>query len=202
MYLRQIPKLALWALVAMAGLLGFILYQGIVFHDPLAFVHAQAGWGKAPPSLDRLRRIADYGRYLTQPRAGIKDIQKGLTILARDPAKAMIQIERGLQWLVNLSMLILTVISLLYASFIVRGRGFVVVLAAWAVFVGYEWFIFSTDEAMMSTPRLLAPGIAIFIGLGLMASRVPVWLWCVVPLCLALISFVEIGFVAAGYWVI
>lgn len=203
MNVRHVPRLFLWALIALAGLLGFIVYQAIAFHSPFAFLQAQLGWGKAPSSVDRLRRITDSGRYLIQPHAGISDIRRGLASLQHaSPKRGAIQIERGAQWLLNFATFVLAGVGLIYGSFVLRGRQAVVIWAGWGVFLGYEWFIFSTDAGMMSTPRLLAPGIAIFVGLGLMASRTWTWLRVMIPMFLALTSLVEIGFVASGYWVV
>lgn len=201
---RHFLALGGWGVLSVAGLLGFMVYQAIVFHDPLAFVHAQAAWGTAPPLVTRLTRLIAPSWYVQQFNAGILEIHAGLRTSHQGggTSAAMVPIEAGVQRLINSAMATLALIGLGCATFIFRRRGWVVPLAGWSVVAGYAWFIFSTNQNMLSLPRLMMPAIAIFLGLGWLAARTHRFVGMALLLVFAILSVAEAAFASAGYWVV
>lgn len=200
---RGLVRLAGWALLALSGILGFMLYQWIVLGDPFAFVEAQMAWGTAPPPLARLRALFDLQRYLQQPHSGLLELQRAAAALHDHVSgKAGFQFAMGLQRLVNFCAFICAIVALIAATRTLRGPLGVVAWAGWAVFLGYLWFIVSTAQNMLDTPRLLFPAVAIFVGLGLLLARAPAAArWAAIAV-LGVVSFSEMAAAAAGYWVV
>lgn len=200
---RGIVRLAGWALLALSGVLGFMLYQWIALGDPLAFVHAQIAWGTAPAPLARIRALFDVPRYLQQPRAGLAEIHQAATMFqATVSGKAGFLLAMGVQRIVNFATFALALVALLVATASLRGRADVVSGAGWAVFLGYVWFILSTAQNMLATPRLLFPALAIFAGLGIILGRLPVSVRMLFVALLGILSVGEMAAAAAGYWVV
>lgn len=199
---RRLLALALWSLIALSGVLGFMLYQRIMFHDPLAFVKAQTAWGAAPAPLARLGRLADLQWYLQQPRAALAEIHRGRALLAAGaPWQGAHWIEMGAQRFVNVSAFVVVLVGLVAASMTLRGGARVVVWAGWTVLLGYLWFIVSTDQNMLEAPRLLSPAVAAFAGWGMLLARAPRWLAGAAIGLLVAVSVAEMAAAAAGYWV-
>lgn len=199
--LRYALRIILWGGVALSGLLMFVAYQFIAFHSPLAFIAAQASC--APDVLGRLWRLIDVGWYIMPLRIFVWHVETAIHSVSTGFAvKGIVQIEKGIQYAINFIVFFISVIGLLVASINSRVRETAVIWVGWAVFLGYEWFLFSTNEGMGSTARLLAPGIAFFLGLGLLVSRSHAWLRYSLLFGLGTITFCEVAFVAAGYWVV
>lgn len=203
--LGQVPSLIGWGLLCVSGLLGFMLFQAIRFHDPLAFTEAQVAWGAAPPMLERLDRLWDWHWYIQQSEAGTAEIRSGLARLYRvggNAAASTSAIEDGIQRWINTIALMVTMVGLVIASIALRGRAFLIALAGWTVLAGYVWFIFTTNQNMLSVPRLVFPGIALFFGLGWGAARLRYGAGFVLLFLFGLASMAEVAFAAAGYWVV
>ncbi|MBU6419331.1 MAG: hypothetical protein KGQ79_06335 [Proteobacteria bacterium] len=200
--LQQALNLAAWALLCVSGLLAFMLYQQWRFHDALAFIHAQVAWGTAPPFIQRLRRLLNWHWYAQQAHTGWQQIAQGLALWWHGQAlPGMTAIEFGIQrWINSLSMIV-AVTGLAAASAWLWRRAFIVPLAGWFVLAGYAWFIFSTNQNMIDVPRLLYPGIALFLGLGWLAGRLPFFGYAMLGLSL-LATGLEAAFAAGGYWVV
>ena len=195
--------LAGWALLCVSGLLGFMLYQQWRFADALAFIHAQAAWGTAPALTQRLHRLVDWHWYIQQANAGRQEIIQGLGLWRQgQKLPGMTAMEAGLQRWTNSVSLVVAVPGLVAASFGLWRRGAIIPVAGWCVFAGYVWFIFSTDQNMLCVPRLLYPAIALFLGFGLIAGRLPGFLGGVVLLLSLLAAGLEAAFAAGGYWVV
>ncbi|MBU6449132.1 MAG: hypothetical protein KGQ26_05840 [Rhodospirillales bacterium] len=199
---RRVAHLVAWALLCVSGLIGFMLYQQWRFHDALAFIHAQAAWGTAPAFAARLYRLADWHWYIQQANAGRHEIAQGLAAWrAGEKTPGMTAIEAGVQRWINSFSMIVAVLGLAIASAVLWRRAFIIALAGWFVFVGYVWFIFSTDQNMLCVPRLLYPAIAIFLGFGWLAGRAPTLGRAVLALSL-FATGLEAAFAAGGYWVV
>ncbi|GAN80293.1 hypothetical protein SAMN02746095_01640 [Acidocella aminolytica 101 = DSM 11237] len=171
---RRSLHLALWVLLCASGLLSFMIYQRIRFHDALAFNAAQSAWGKAPGLSQRLHRFEDWHWYIQQAQSERQEIAHGLALWRQDHLlPGMTGIEAGVQrWVSSLSMTLVTV-GLAAASFGLWRRAAILPFAGWCVFVGYMWFIFTTSQHLLCVPRLLSPAIALFLGFGLLAGRLP-----------------------------
>lgn len=199
---RRMTELAAWGVLCISGLLGFMLYQQLRFHDPLAFNQAQAAWGTAPPLPARLFRLVDWHWYVQQPHAGLAEIRHGLSLWhAGSRVRGMEAIEAGIQRWLNTTAMIAVVIGLVLAAVHLRGRAWVVPLAGFIVLAGYAWFIFTTNQNMLTVPRLLFPAVAFFFGLGLGLDRLPRVAGFAVLALFALATMMETAFTAAGYWV-
>lgn len=201
--MREIPPLLLWGTLGITGLLGFMAWQSVRFHDPFAFTKAQTAWGTTPPFRDRLHRLTSWAWYTQQAHAGIAEISAGRALMHHGGAilPAAIDIEAGLQRWINGIAMIFAVCGLAFASIILAARHRIVAVAGWVVLAGYFWFIFSTNQNMLSVPRLVFPAIAIFLGLGWAASRGRGLGYLVLGFW-GLVSMLEVAFAAAGYWVV
>lgn len=200
----QAIALVLWGGLAIAGLLGFMLYQLIVFHDPLAFTEAQAAWGTVPPVTVRLARLTAWGWYTQQSRAANIEIGAGLATWRHGGSigAAMVSIEAGIERWINVSMFVSALVGIGAAGIVLRARARVIAAASGIVLLGYLWFIFTTNQNMLDVPRLLFPAIAIFLGLGWIAARLRHGIgWALLTL-FGLLSLAEAAFVAGGYWVV
>lgn len=198
---RQLLRLVLWGLLALSGLIAFMLYQQIAFHDPFAFVRAQAAWGIPPAARARLQALLNLRRYLQQPCAGLDEIQQARYLIGhRQPGAALL--ATGIQRLINFAIFGLTFIGLIAATFTLRGRAAVITAAGWIVFLGYCWSVAATNMNILSVPRLLFPAIAAFLGLGITLPHVPVAMQRTVITILALLSCTEAAFAALGFWVV
>lgn len=198
-------RLAGWALVALSGILAFMLYQWVALGNALAFVKAQIAWGTAPPPAARLQSLLHFGHYLQQPRAGLAEIRSAMVQLHHNVnGKHAFLFAMGLQRLVNFTAFVISVVALVCAAIRLRMRGrfTFVIWAGWAVFLGYLWFIVSTAQNMLDTPRLLLPAVATFLGLGVLLARTPKLASFAVILVFAAASVGEMAAVAAGYWVV
>jgi hypothetical protein len=200
---RPLFFIAGWGAVALSGLLAFMIYQTVAFHDSFAFVEAQDAWGKAPGVLGRIRNLLSYHHYLQQPNTALQEIKKGRALIHAGNLKAgMVYLEFGAQRILNSVTFVMALIGLLVASRTLRGTQSVVSRAGWAVFAGYLWFIVATDQNLLSSPRLLWPAIALFLGLGRVVCDLPFLARVLIVVMFAVASCVEIGFVAVGAWVV
>jgi len=204
--IAALPGLIAWGVLCIAGLLGFMLYQELRFHDPLAFNRAQSAWGTAPPFFRRLARLFRPDWYTAQGVAGLAEIRQGLGLWSHGVQPALVAIQFGVQRLINSFSFVLALIGIIAATIALHRRAPVVVLAAWSVLAGYLWFIVATDQNMLAVPRLLAPAIGIFLGLGWLAGggtgRIGPALGGVLAVGLTLLSIAEIAFAVSGYWVV
>lgn len=200
---KDLVILVAWGLLSLSGILLYIVYQTIVFHDPFAFVQAQAAWGKTPSFLGHIKNILYPRRYLQQPNAGLQQIAKGYSLVnSRHLQAGAVQLEFGIQRLINFLIFITAFIGLIWAALEFRGQRSAVTWAGWAVFLGYLWFIVATNQNMLDTPRLLFPAIALFLGLGIVVHRFPPLARTLVIMAFAATSCAEIAFAAAGFWVV
>jgi len=168
---RLLPLLA-WGVLALWGPLGFMLYQAIRFHDAFAFISAQAAWGTAPRVHFRCLRLIDAGWYLCQPAAGIRELRTGYHMInAEIWREGVVTLEQGIQRLLNFGTFLLATAGLAWATVVLPRRAIVVAGAGWAVYFGYLWTIFSTDQNLLSVTRLLFPAIALCLGLGDLANK-------------------------------
>jgi len=201
--LTGLPRLVLWGLLALFGLLGFMFYQFLAFHDPFAFIEAQAAWGTAPSILDRALNLISLRHYFQQPYAGVKDIARGGTLLHGDQVRAgAALIAMGIQRLISFLAFLFVVTGLIGATFTLRGRARVIVAAGYIVFIGYLWSIFTTGQNLLDVPRLLFPAIAVFLGLGALIVQLPMAARLSLIGGLGLLSFVEAAFASVGFWVV
>lgn len=201
--MQGIFRLAGWALLALAGILGFILYQWIMLGDPFAFIEAQAAWGTAPPPLSRAWALLELRRYLQQPHAGLVELLRATGELRRHVSgQAAFLFAMGLQRFVNFAALVTAFVTLLAATVTLRGPRMVVAWAGWTVFFGYLWFIVSTAQNAIGTPRLLFPAVVLFAGLGILLARMPVVVTWAIVVLLGTASLGEMAAAAAGYWVV
>ncbi len=163
-----------WGLLAFSGLIGFVIYQLIAFHDPLAFLKAQDAWGAAPDPLGRLESLLNPPRYLSQSEFGLREIAEGLTLVhAGELTAGAVKMEFGVQFIVNVVASLVALIGLIAATRVLGAPRAVIAWAGWAVFFGYLWFIVSTDQNLLSSPRLLFPAVPLFLGLRCVAETFP-----------------------------
>ncbi|HET9147783.1 MAG TPA: mannosyltransferase family protein [Acetobacteraceae bacterium] len=197
---REVPRLIGFGLLTVIGLIGFIIFQGIALHDPLAFIKAQEAWGTSPPFLVRLHRFFSPGWYATLPGGGLRTFAKDFHAWrAGAPFTPLMwkNLEFGEQFVLNGITLILGIIGLIAAWRRVRPPA--LPLAALVVMLGYLWFIVTTNQNLQATPRLIFPAAALFLGLGAFRGR---WIYGLLLGLLAILSVINAAFLPTGYWLV
>lgn len=202
--IRAVPSLVGWGLLCISGLLAFMAYQLVRFGDPFAFSKAAEAWGPAPPLGPRLHRLIEPHWYLQQLYAARSEIRHGFAIIhaGGGSVHAMTAIEAGIQRTINVGTMVVVIAGLVALTARLRTRAPVVVLTGWIVLVGYIWFIFTTDQNMLAVPRLMLPAVGLFLGLGLIASRLGRVGRVLAFTVLAVLAVAETAFAASGYWVV
>lgn len=167
--MREIPRLIGFGLLTVIGLIGFIVFQWVALHDPFAFIKAQEAWGASPPFMVRLERFFDVPRYFQLQEQAFQTFRHGYAVWHSGKGFGL-PLRRDMQY---------------NEQFVLNGISFAVVLvglvaafrwirplalpsAALAGLLGYLWFIVTTDQNLLATPRLLYPAIAVFLGLGIL----------------------------------
>ncbi|HET9147782.1 MAG TPA: mannosyltransferase family protein [Acetobacteraceae bacterium] len=197
---REIPRLIGFGLLSVSGLIGFIIFQWIALHDPLAFIKAQDAWGTSPPALVRLDRLFDIPRYFhlqTQAFQFFRHVHA--TRNGRMTPALRRDIQYNEQFMLNGISFVLVLAGLMAAFR--RVRPLAVPLAALAGLIGYLWFIVATNQNMTATPRLLYPAIAVFLGLGALTARSRLLLAALLSLLGALTVMNGVA-AASGYFLI
>lgn len=192
-----------WALLSLSGMLLFLLYQKIVLGGPMAFIKVQAAWGYSPPPLEKLTRLASLGWDTAKWTGGLQNLAIGRQEVASGRLVEGSQMIQGsIQVLVNFISCVLCLAGLVACLIMVSRNRIVLAASGFAVLFGYLWFIMLTNANMLSTPRLLFPAIAMFLGLGASIGKLPAFLrWPTISI-FALASLMEVIFVVAGYWVV
>ena len=200
--IRDIPRLIGFGIVSISGLIAFVLYQAVMLHDPFVFLKAQGAWGVPPPLRQHLLRLID-------PLWYWKDVHKGLWAVESvhrrlsDPRETVNvilgTIERSEQRLLNGLTLVLAVAGVIAAFRYVRPLA--LPFAALAGVLGYLWFIATMDHNLISTPRLIYPALALFMGLAALAIRSRFVLYGLAGL-LSVLTVLNAAFAASNYFLI
>lgn len=191
-----------WMLLSLSGVLAFVLYQQLAFRDPLAFIEAQTAWGYAPAVIEKLHRLSTISYETFEWRVGLNTLSKGRADLAAGiSAQGRKEVQGGIQNLVNFVSFMFCLIGLAASAVLIKRHRLVVVLSGFGVVAGYVWFILLTNANMLNVPRLTFPALAIFLGLGALVAKMPGFVKAALIGLFALVSMLEMAFVAAGYWV-
>lgn len=182
------------AALAFSGLLLFCVWQGWAFGDPLAFVHAQAGWGPAPPWPLRIGRAAMQLLVLPDLLQTALAWRAALRLaVSRDFWGAQHQFQGGL----NTAALALCILCVA-ASARVRPR--IVPLHGALVVALYAWFAGAASPGW-ATMRLIGVTPAPFLGAAWVLGARP-RLAGLVALASCVLLVVEEFSMSAGYGVI
>lgn len=200
---KALPGLVGWGMLCISGIVAFMAYQMFRFGDPLAFAKASAAWGPAPSFSVGLHRLFDSHWYVQQLGAARDEIRQGLAIFDRQgySVAAMTPITFGIQRCVNLFMMPISLAGLIAVAIRMRGRALAVPFTGFVVLAGYIWFIFLSTQNMIAVPRLMLPAVGLFLGLGMIVTRLGRWAGVVAYVVFCLLTVMEAGFAAAGYWV-
>ena len=195
---RGLVRCAGFGLVAFSGLFGFMAYQLARFHDPFAFMKAQAAWGSSPAFLQHLARLVDpawyamvvwFAWYMMARLAGFE-------VPHRFAKPAFVNLE--FQFVIDFLALALAILILTKSS--LRGAA-PIALAGWFVIIGYLWFMATTSNYLVDGIRLIYPAVVIFLGLGKTMGRSGFLRYGILGTLVSL-SVLETALVAAGYAII
>lgn len=202
--LDALPRLFALGLISIAGLIGFVAYQWVFLHDPLAFIGAQVAWGAAPSAPTRILRLVFPPWYVQQLFAASDELARGWQAWGREGLNAQNAklLVFGIQRLVNCGAFVIALAGLAASLPMLRDERRAASLAGIAVLFGYLWFIVSTDQNLLNLPRLLFPAVAIFLGLGMLAVRLPSLVRATLLVLLAIVSSAEVAFAASRHWVV
>jgi hypothetical protein len=201
--IREVPELVAFGLLTVGGLIGFMIFQLIAFHDPFTFIKAQEAWGTSPPFLLRLGRFLDPAWYLYLPALAYQyylHVHQVMMTSSRPLASFMPHIQWHEQ-----SMLCFFIFLLGFAGIIAafrRVRPIILPGAALAVFLGYTWFISTTAQNLDATPRLFFPAIGLFLGLGALFTPKRRWIFYPILVLLIALTLLNNAFALTGYWLV
>ena len=131
-------------------------YQLARFHDPFAFMKAQAAWGSSPAFLQHLARLVDpawyamvvwFAWYMMARLAGFE-------VPHRFAKPAFVNLE--FQFVIDFLALALAILILTKSS--LRGAA-PIALAGWFVIIGYLWFMATTSNYLVDGIRLIYPAV-------------------------------------------
>jgi hypothetical protein len=197
--IRKPVSVVCFGIITVSGLLCFMLYLAMEFHDPFVFTKAQDAFNITPPFFLHLETMLDlkwYGLVITHFRTEIYlalHHQEAATAVGRE------RIEAAFQLVVNLAAVVIIIAGLIAAR--------VKLTPAWlpgtalSVLIGYLWFIATTDHNLIDGTRLLYPAIAIFLGLGAVIGKSRVIRVGVIAIFAGL-SVLETALIASGYSII
>lgn len=210
-FLLSIP---VWAILALSGLLLFVVYQYFTFGTTLAFIEAQEAWGTTPGFLEKINRLITPGWYLGYYREVIAWINiayhkpvtgygVGAFALQGQVLHLSDFFELECQSIVNLLFLFLGWAGVILCWFFCFGKKNKYLLCAigFCVIAGYMWFVGAAGMSMQSTIRLIFPALAIFIGLGGITAKFKILEFWLFPLFVGL-TFMHTAYVVSGYVVI
>jgi hypothetical protein len=201
--MREVPRLIGFGLLTVGGLIGYMIFQFIEFHDPFTFIKAQEAWGVSPPFLVRLGRFLDPAWYLYLPALAWQyalHVHHVMLATGRPFASFMPHVAWHEQGLLCFFIFLLGIAGIITA--LRRIRPLVLPGAGLAVFLGYTWFISTTGQNLDATPRLLYPALALFLGLGLLFTPKRRWLFYPVLAMLIVFTLLNNAFALTGYWLV
>jgi hypothetical protein len=190
---------ALFGLGSISGLLAYMLFLALRFHDPFAFIKAQDAFNMTPPLLLHLATMLDLNWYGLVLRHFGAEIRLAFYYHEAASPAGRERIEAAFQLVVNLGAVMLTIIGLIAAALKPGCRG--EAAAGACVLAGYLWFIASTDHNLIAGARLLYPAIGLFLGLGSLVAGNQTAKITVIA-AFATLSILETALIAAGYAVI
>jgi hypothetical protein len=201
--ISAVPRLIGFGLLTVGGLIGFMIFQFIEFHDPFTFIKAQEAWGVSPPFMLRLHRFFSLSWYAELPVAAVQYYQHVYhiwTTTNRPFASFMAHIQWHEQGLMSSFIFLVGIAGMITA--LLRIKPLAVPLAALAVFLGYTWFITTTGQNLEATPRLLFPASALFMGLGVLFTPKRRWIFYPLLAVLVIFTLLNNAFAVTGYWLI
>ncbi|EQD24531.1 MAG: hypothetical protein D084_Lepto4C00420G0005 [Leptospirillum sp. Group IV 'UBA BS'] len=185
----KIPALSAFSLAAFSGFAGFLVYQAVAFHDPLAFIRVQEAWEKSGSLVQRIYNFFFLKNMVAQnhPAHFVQAITHG----------SLKHMDMHVHYLINLFMLS-AFAGLLWIQR--KATPWYFTLFALLFLGGYWWFMASVS-GIKATVRLIYPVIPAFLGVGVLQEKYPE-LARVLPIVFAVLSFLESALMMEGYWVI
>ncbi len=188
----------LWCSVAFSGLLLFMAYQAVAFHDARAFMQAQDAWGTSGGLAEKLLRLASPRTYLVGIRGSVALMYLGTDQMIHGAvATGLYNAQTGLQIAMSHLWFWLIFVGLIRFTKECWHRCQEIALSGWFVYLGYVWFLTGNGQGVEDSGRLLLPAMAFFFGLapaGARHKRFPG-----VLVCLAVLNVIEVAFEVSGY---
>jgi hypothetical protein len=185
----KIPILAAYSFAAFSGFIAFLLYQAVVFHDPLAFIRVQEAWEKSGGLVQRI-----YNFFFLKNMVGQSHPSHFVQAITHGSLKHM---DMHVHYLINLFML-LVFAGLLWIQR--KATPWYFTLFALLFLGGYWWFMVSVS-GIKATVRLIYPVVPVFLGVGVLQKKYPE-LARITVIVFAVLSFLESELMMEGYWVI
>lgn len=204
-------KISAWAVLALSGLLLFMLYQYYKFGTFTAFIVAQQAWGDVPDFAVKMQRLLTPAWYLGYYHTVLTWVAMAShhPVDSRGVGGFELQgqilhisdfIELEIQSLFNLLFLAITISGTILSWFFCidkRAKYLLCSLGACVVF-GYLWFQGAAGTNMQSTIRLIFPALSMFIGWGGLSNKFKTLEYWLFPL-FVVFTFSCVVYEVSGY---
>lgn len=194
---HEIPKLIAFGLLSVSGLLAFMAYMFLKFHDAFVFIKVQDAWATTPSLATHMIWFLNPIRYLFV-FGFVRNAANGIlfhNFLATETGRNYVNIS--LQFLIDFMCVFFGMV------FSFRKLNFLkpISLASIFVILGYLWFVVSTSFYFSSGIRLCYPALALFLGLGDWAAKSKAKSYVLLAVFVVFL-ICETALVKAGYAVI
>ncbi len=187
--LQDIVKSTAFSFISLSGILVFMLYQGIVFGTPFAFIDAQDAWGTVTLSHRLWNIITLYPIF----GGGYGEFFRSLIFCQPTDKNPQVSVEDIFNTV--------SILIAIYSTFILfKARQFLYYIYSVFVISGYIWFLGSI-QGTISTFRLLYVDVPIFIASGILfcKSQTRVTNYSIL-LFSTMALILQSAFFVSGYW--
>ncbi|MDR3521802.1 MAG: mannosyltransferase family protein [Acidocella sp.] len=195
--LAKVPRLILFGLLSVGGLIGFMIFQLIKFHNPIAFVVVQQAWAQHTEDFSQhLMNLLSIDWYLVVfvfVQHAVEGILHG-NLLATAEGRNSIDVafQYMFDWLVFWASL---------AAIGIATRRFPKKPLVWTgacIWLGYLWFNVTGIGYFFNAIRLLYPVVVVFLLLGSWSVKHRILGYALLALSMMLATL-EMSLVLAGY---
>lgn len=187
--MMKFSKIITFGLVSISGILGYTLYQYIMFQEPFAFIHIQSAWGTETITHRLWNIITLYPIF----GGGYGEFLRSLIFLQPVIKNPQTSIEDVFNTL--------SIIMAIFSTWVfLKSKDYMLFFYSLFVVAGYIWFIGSI-QGTISTFRLLYIDIPIFIAAGIFyqQSNKKILKHVMLPLS-GIALFLQAAFFVSGYW--
>ncbi|MDE8348435.1 MAG: hypothetical protein POG74_02995 [Acidocella sp.] len=195
--LVRVPRLILFGLLSVSGLIGFMIYQLIKFHNPIAFIIMQQAWAQQPENFSQhLMNFFNINWYFVVfvfVQHAVNGIQHRNFLVTADGRNSIdIAFQYMLGWLVFWASL---------AAIAIAAHRFPQKPLVWTgacIWLGYLWFNVTGVGYFFNALRLVYPVVVVFLLLGSWSIKHRIFRYALLGLSMVL-AVLEMSLVLAGY---